>query len=541
MATPRQALSQAHPSKTNVLSVALISVLVLIISLQIWLLSASLNTSLGGHTNVAWPAFYASLALFLTSLVTLTYLPLPIRLPIVVERGEAFEDAALAWRTLGISAVSLALAFAVWFMWSAITVKLNDVGFGLSRNQLFWLTATPVILGSLLRIPYGLIVSRYGSRRSYAVVTLLLILPALGTGFAVQNSKTSYGVLLLWAALTGIAGANFATSMATVTLWFPKKLQGTALGINGLGNLGVTVAQFTVPLVIGFSLTGSIGGPSGAAPVHLENAAFVWIPFIFLCTAAIWFGTKDYPAEPKTLASQLVAGKRLHTRVLSLLYFLTFGCFVAMGASLPLIIKDVFAAAPGGAPNPLLYAPWAAAIATFMRPVGGMAGRQARRWSDYNDFQRDHGRGRLQPFGLSAARHVRRVFCGRSSHLRGSRTRQRKRLQDHPPRAPEGSGGRDWHRELPRSAGRLCPSAAVGMDDGSLRKSRLGLYSHGPLRVALPHGERLVLSPPKFTLSLLAIEFSDGSLDDLSRHETAHTAGGCGFAALTHDRRCQTP
>lgn len=371
MATPRQALSQAHPSKTNVLSVALISVLVLIISLQIWLLSASLNTSLGGHTNVAWPAFYASLALFLTSLVTLSYLPLPIRLPIVVEREEAFEDAALAWRTLGISAVSLALAFAVWFMWSAITVKLNDVGFGLSRNQLFWLTATPVILGSLLRIPYGLIVSRYGSRRSYAVVTLLLILPALGTGFAVQNSKTSYGVLLLWAALTGIAGANFATSMATVTLWFPKKLQGTALGINGLGNLGVTVAQFTVPLVIGFSLAGSIGGPSGAAPVHLENAAFVWIPFIFLCTAAIWFGTKDYPAEPKTLASQLVAGKRLHTWVLSLLYFLTFGCFVAMGASLPLIIKDVFAAAPGGAPNPLLYAPWAAAIATFMRPVGG--------------------------------------------------------------------------------------------------------------------------------------------------------------------------
>ena len=107
------------------------------------------------------------------------------------------------------------------------------------------------------------------------------------------------------------------------------------------------------------------------APIHLENAAFVWIPFILICSAAIWFGTKDYPAEPKTLASQLVAGKRLHTWVLSTLYFLTFGCFVAMGASLPLIIKEVFAAAPGGAPSPLLYAPWAAAIATVMRPVGG--------------------------------------------------------------------------------------------------------------------------------------------------------------------------
>ena len=118
-----------------------------------------------------------SVALFLSVLVPLCYLPLPIRLP---DRGgarEAFPHAALAWRTLGISAVSLALAFAVWFMWSAIPLPLKDAGFAL-RDQLFWLTATPVLLGSLLRIPYGLIVSTFGSRRSYAVVTLLLLLPA---------------------------------------------------------------------------------------------------------------------------------------------------------------------------------------------------------------------------------------------------------------------------------------------------------------------------------------------------------------------------
>jgi MFS transporter, NNP family, nitrate/nitrite transporter len=373
MSATRQALSQVHPAKTNVLSVGLICVLILIVSLQIWLLSASLNTSLGGEASIAWPSFYASVALFFASLVTLSYLPLPIRLPIVVEREEAFTDAALAWRTLAISAVSLALAFAVWFMWSAIAVKLNDAGFGLTKNQLFWLTATPVILGSLLRIPYGLIVSRFGSRVSYAAVTLLLLVPALGTGFAVRDPGTPYWVLLFWSAVTGIAGANFATSMATVTLWFPKQLQGSALGINGLGNLGVTIAQFTIPLVIGFSLLGASQPSTGGAttPIHLENAAFVWVPIILVCTAAIWFGTRDYPAQSQSLASQLVAGKRLHTWVLSTLYFLTFGCFVAMGASLPLIIKEVFAKAPGGAPNPLLFAPWAAAIATLMRPAGG--------------------------------------------------------------------------------------------------------------------------------------------------------------------------
>src|SRR4029079_7337503 len=122
-----------------------------------------------------------------------------------------------------------------------------------------------------------------------------------------------------------------------------------------------------------FSLLGSSRTAAGAPAraLHIEKAAFGWIPFLLIWSAAIWFGTKDNPAPPRTLASQLVAGKRLHTWVLSFLYFLTFGCFVAMGASLPLIIKEVFALAPGGAPKPLLFAPWAAAIATVMRPIGG--------------------------------------------------------------------------------------------------------------------------------------------------------------------------
>ena len=162
---------------------------------------------------------------------------------------------------MGISVVSLALAFAVWFMWSAIPIRLKEAGFSFSRQQLFWLTATPVLLGSFLRIPYGLIVSTFGSRRSYTFVTLLLLLPCIATGLAVKNPATPYWVLLACAALTGIAGANFATSMGVINLWFPKQAQGTALGINGLGNFGVTIAQFTIPLVIGFSLLGASENP----------------------------------------------------------------------------------------------------------------------------------------------------------------------------------------------------------------------------------------------------------------------------------------
>ena len=373
MSTFREAQRQAHPTKTNTLLLGVMCVLILILSLQIWLLTAALNESLDGHNAVKWPAFWGSLVLFGSGAALVRYLPSPIRLPVREVAREAFPHAALAWRTLAISAVSLALAFAVWFMWSAIPLRLQDAGFALSRQQLFWLTATPVLLGSFLRIPYGLIVSTFGSRRSFACVTLLLLLPCIATGLAVKNPATPYWVLFGCAALTGIAGANFATSMGVINLWFPKQAQGTALGINGLGNFGVTIAQFTIPLVIGFSLSGApAGAPSAAArSIHIENAAFIWIPFVLICSAAIWFGTQDYAAQPKSLASQLVAGKRPHTWVLSFLYFLTFGCFVAMGASLPLIIKEVFATAPRGAPKPLLFAPWAAAAATLMRPVGG--------------------------------------------------------------------------------------------------------------------------------------------------------------------------
>ena len=377
----RRAQSLAHPSKTNTVMLGILAVLVVVLTLQVWLLVAGLNTALGGDRSIVWPAFYASLALFLGGAGLMRFLPQPIRLVSAPERVEPWEDAALSWRTLAISVFSLTLAFSVWFLWSAVTLRLREAGFRITPGQAFWLTATPTLLGSLLRIPYGLLVSKYGSRRSYAAVTLAMLVPCVGAGLALRDPSTSFGTLLFWAAVTGIAGANFATSMAVVTLWFPKQKQGMALGINGLGNLGVTVAQFTVPVVLGFALFGSLGGgpqtvtrAGGATTqVYLQNAAFVWIPFVLVGAAAIWFGTKDFVMAPKSLSSQLRVLGHAHTWYLSFLYFLTFGCFVAMGSSLPLIIREVFSGAPGGAPNPLAYAPFAPLVATLMRPIGGVA------------------------------------------------------------------------------------------------------------------------------------------------------------------------
>ena len=373
MSTFRDAQNRAHPNKTNTLMLGIIGLLIGVVSLQIWLLSASLNASLGGDQSILWPAFYGSLALFIGGAGLLRFLPDPLRRSEAPKQPEEFPNAALAWRTLGISFVSLTLSFSVWFMWSAIATKLNDAGFHFSKNQLFWLTATPVLLGSALRIPFGLLVSRFGSRRSYTFVTLLLLVPCVAAGVVLRNPSSPYWLLLLCATLTGVAGANFATSMGVVTLWFPKKLQGTALGLNGLGNLGVTLAQFIIPAVLPLAVFGAVAIAPNAKPIFLSNAAFVWIPMVLVCAAALWWGTKDFPAQPKTLASQLRVCRNKHTWAISYLYFLTFGAFVAMGASLPLIIKEVFANAPGGAPNPLTYSPLAVLVATVMRPVGGWA------------------------------------------------------------------------------------------------------------------------------------------------------------------------
>jgi NNP family nitrate/nitrite transporter-like MFS transporter len=105
----------------------------------------------------------------------------------------------------------------------------------------------------------------FGGRRWTAISTASLLIPALGIGFAVQNPSTPYGVLLLLALLCGMGGGNFASSMANISFFFPKAQKGRALGLNaGLGNLGVSVVQLVVPLVITIGMFGTLGGPPPA-------------------------------------------------------------------------------------------------------------------------------------------------------------------------------------------------------------------------------------------------------------------------------------
>ena len=152
-------------------------------------------------------------------------------------------------------------AFAVWMVWSVVVVNLPNVGFKFSTKELFWLAALPSLCGATLRIFYSFMVPIFGGRRWTAISTASLLLPTIGIGIAVRDPATSYSTFVVLALLCGFGGGNFASSMANINFFFPKAQKGTALGLNaGLGNLGVSLVQFVVPLVITAGVFGALGG-----------------------------------------------------------------------------------------------------------------------------------------------------------------------------------------------------------------------------------------------------------------------------------------
>lgn len=284
------------------------------------------------------------------------------------------EGKAIARRNLWISIPALLLAFSVWMVWSVVVVNLPNIGFKFTTNQLFWLAAVPGLSGATLRIFYSFMVPIFGGRLWTTLSTASLAIPAMWMGFAVQDPATPYPTFLFIALLCGFGGGNFASSMANISFFYPKAQQGTALGLNaGLGNLGVSVVQFVVPLVITAGVFGAIGGEpqtwmKGAETksLWLQNAGFFWVPFICAATIAAWFGMNDIASARASFADQSVIFKRKHNWLMCWLYIGTFGSFIGYSAGFPLLIKTQF---PGI--NPTQYAFLGPLVGALIRPVGG--------------------------------------------------------------------------------------------------------------------------------------------------------------------------
>jgi len=209
---------------------------------------------------------------------------------------------SIANRNLWISIPSLLCGFAIWLMWGIITVQMLNLGFPFKPQELFTLTAISGLMGATYRIPASFFIRLCGGRNTIFLTTALLMLPAIGTGIALQDKTTPLWVFQIWAFLSGIGGGNFACSMSNISGFFPKRLQGTALGLNaGLGNFGVTTMQVLIPLVMTIGVFGAVAGApmtlekdSGwilgkivaGTPTFIQNAGFVWllalVPLAFL-------------------------------------------------------------------------------------------------------------------------------------------------------------------------------------------------------------------------------------------------------------------
>ncbi|MFD2442000.1 MFS transporter [Paracoccus kondratievae] len=223
-----------------------------------------------------------------------------------------------------------------------------------------------------MRIFYSFMVPIFGGRLWTTLSTASLLIPAMGIGYAVQDPATPYIIFVALALLCGLGGANFASSMANISFFFPKSEKGSAMGLNaGLGNLGVSVMQFLVPLVITVGVFGAVGGDpqplSDGGRLWLQNAGFIWVPFIIAVTIAAWIGMNDIADAKASFREQAVIFTRLHNWVMCLLYIGTFGSFIGYSAGFPLLIGLAFPEV-----NALQY--------VFLGPLVGALSRAGSGW-----------------------------------------------------------------------------------------------------------------------------------------------------------------
>ncbi|MFN8524520.1 MAG: MFS transporter [Chloroflexota bacterium] len=284
----------------------------------------------------------------------------------------------IAYQTITITTASLILSFATWFVMSAIVVRLPQIGFQFTTLQLFWLGAMPGLAGGTLRLINTFLIPIFGTRHVVTLTTLLKILPSLGLGVAVMNPDTPLWVFIALSLALGLGGGDFSSYMPSTSLFFPRRLQGTALGVQaGVGNFGVSLTQLVAPWIIGFPILGSLlGGPQvfsrpgrAAESIWLQNAAFWFVPFLIVLGILAWIFLRSVPVRA-TLSQQLDIFKDRHTYFCTITYVMTFGSFSGLSAAFPLMIKALYGDFPN-APDPLTYAFLGPLVGSVIRIVMG--------------------------------------------------------------------------------------------------------------------------------------------------------------------------
>jgi NNP family nitrate/nitrite transporter-like MFS transporter len=254
---------------------------------------------------------------------------------------------ANATRNLVLATLAFAVAFVGWSLIAPLAKRFQD-DLDLTNTRTLMLTAVPVILGSLLRIPVGALTDRLGGRVMFPVVLGISAIPAAIFGFV-----EGYAALIVVGFFLGIAGSSFAVGVPFVAGWYPKERQGFALGVYGMGNIGTAVAAFSAPAIVDWLGREALG---------------IVAAILLVATAVVFYSmAEDPPRGPAVdYGAVLRSGWKLWR--LALLYFVTFGGFVAMAVFLPKLLRDWFDIS---LTNAGLRAAGFTVVATFARPVGG--------------------------------------------------------------------------------------------------------------------------------------------------------------------------
>ncbi len=254
-------------------------------------------------------------------------------------------------RALALATLSFALSFAAWGLVGGLAPVFGGL-YGLTATQTAVLVAVPVLLGSLARLPMGILTDRHGGRLMF---TLLLVVSAVAAWSVTLT--TSYETLLASAFFIGLAGSSFSIGVGFVSRWTPPARQGTALGIYGLGLLGQSAAVF--------------GGPLAAAAFGWQAVFRGVAVALFVWGIAYYLLARNAPTttRPSSVGAMLHVLRREPVAwLLGAFYFLTFGGFVAFSIYLPTLLRTQFGLTPADAG---FRAAGFVVLATLLRPVGG--------------------------------------------------------------------------------------------------------------------------------------------------------------------------
>jgi len=254
-------------------------------------------------------------------------------------------------RPLVLATASFALSFAAWGLVGGLASVFTSL-YSLTASQTALLVAVPVLLGSLARLPMGMLTDRFGGRFVFAGLLGFSSLAAF-----VVPLTTSYATLLVAAFLLGMAGSSFAVGAAFVSRWTPPARQGTSLGIYGLGTMGQSLAVFVGPVV---------AARWGWETVFHATSALL---LLWAVAFAVLARNPAGAARPASAAAMVAVLRRSPTAwLLGAFYFLTFGGFVAFSIYLPTLLRAQFGLTPADAG---FRAAGFVVLATLMRPLGG--------------------------------------------------------------------------------------------------------------------------------------------------------------------------